>query len=114
MPLLVLGGARAARYDDIQAQLCLFVSERIPQKATNSQISAKNSIQKEKKYTMVLGEFLTVTELSKSLRVSRSCIYGLVRRGILPSGLKLGHSRRWCVADVQTALDSMKEATNND
>ena len=58
---------------------------------------------------MALGEFLTANELSKSLRVSRSCIYGLVRRGILPSGLKFGHSRRWCVADVQQALSNMKE-----
>ena len=58
---------------------------------------------------MALGEYLTANELAKSLRVSRSCIYGLVRRGVLPSGLKLGHIRRWPLSAVQQALDAMKE-----
>ena len=58
---------------------------------------------------MVLGEFVTATELARTLKMSRSCIYGLVRRGILPSGLKLGHCRRWSLSDVQQALQAMKE-----
>ncbi len=57
---------------------------------------------------MALGEYLTVNELAKSLRVSRSCIYGLVKRGVLPSGLKLGHARRWPLSAVEQALGVMK------
>lgn len=57
---------------------------------------------------MALGEYVTANELAKSLRVSRSCIYGLIKRGVLPSGLKLGHSRRWPLSAVEQALGVMK------
>ena len=57
---------------------------------------------------MALTEYLTANELAQSLKVSRSCIYGLVRQGILPSGLKLGHSRRWPLSAVEQALGVMK------
>ena len=57
---------------------------------------------------MALGEYVTANELAKSLRVSRSCIYGFVKRGVLPPGLKLGHSRRWPLLAVQQALGDMK------
>lgn len=63
---------------------------------------------------MALGEYVTANELAQSLKVSRSCVYSLIRRGILPSGLKLGHVRRWPLHVVQQALGAMKGALQNE
>lgn len=57
---------------------------------------------------MALETYLTANELASSLRMSRRHVYSLVKRGILPKGVRLGHSRRWSVNDIQTALESMK------
>ena len=60
---------------------------------------------KTKEQSTMLGEYLTASELAQSLKVSRSCVYSLIRRGILPAGLKLGHVRRWPLNVVQQALN---------
>lgn len=59
--------------------------------------------------TQELERYLTATELASTLGVSRSNIFKLAKRGLLPRGLKLGHSRRWSVSDVQQALSAMTD-----
>ena len=51
-----------------------------------------------------LDRFLKPVELAKALGVSRCTVYALVRKGVLPQGVRLGRSRRWRVADIQDAL----------
>ena len=53
---------------------------------------------------MALDEYVTVKQLQQELNMSRSSIYQLCRRGILPQGIRLGRSRRWSIADIQAAL----------
>ena len=52
----------------------------------------------------LLGTYLTATEIAKALKISRSGVYTLVQRGILPPGLLLGGSRRWELSALQQAL----------
>ena len=59
--------------------------------------------------TQELERYLTAAELASTLGVSRSNIFKLAKRGLLPRGLKLGHSRRWSVSDVQQALSAMTD-----
>lgn len=51
-----------------------------------------------------LDAYVDAKELSKSLSLSRTAIFNLARKGVLPRGLKLGHSRRWRLSEVQEAL----------
>lgn len=52
-----------------------------------------------------LDSYVTASDLAKSLGIARSSLYGFIRRGLLPKGIRLGHSRRWCVADVRAWLE---------
>ena len=55
-----------------------------------------------------LEKFMSATELSKAFSISRSNIFKLARRGVLPRGILIGHSRRWAVSDIERALQAMK------
>ena len=55
-----------------------------------------------------LGQYLNASQLAQSLGLSRSAIYHLKREGKLPSGVKIGRSRRWSVKDIQATLQAMK------
>ena len=48
--------------------------------------------------------YITASEVAQILQVTRSTVYNLVRKGILPAGIKLGHSRRWKLSEVKAAL----------
>lgn len=52
-----------------------------------------------------MTEYVTAPELAKALRISRCGLYALVRRGELPSGFRLGRSRRWDMSQVKTFLE---------
>ena len=52
-----------------------------------------------------MKKYVTASELAKILRISRCGLYALIRRGELPSGFKLGRSRRWDMSQVRTWLD---------
>lgn len=54
-----------------------------------------------------LDSYVGVRELGKALGLSRNGVLSLCRKGVLPEGRKLGHSRRWRVADVNEALASV-------
>ena len=45
-------------------------------------------------------QYLTLKDLCKRLKLAQSTIFGLLRQGKFPRGLKIGRSRRWN-ADVK-------------
>lgn len=55
-----------------------------------------------------LGAFVNAKELSRALGLSRTGLYSLCRRGELPAGIRIGHSRRWCVSEVKDWLQAKK------
>ena len=59
-----------------------------------------------------LDRYVSPKELARALGLSRETLYGLMRRGILPEGAKLGRSRRWRVSDIQAALAQCELGVN--
>ena len=53
--------------------------------------------------------FVNSKELSQALGISRSGLFQLVRRGALPQGYRLGHSRRWCLDEVKDWLKAQQK-----
>lgn len=52
--------------------------------------------------------YVTCGTLARELEVSESTVYEMVRRGVLPTPVKLSNGCvRWCWADVQAALGSL-------
>ena len=47
---------------------------------------------------------LTVDDVAALLRLSKNTVYVLIRRGEFPVGLKIGHARRWRMAELQNFL----------
>lgn len=58
-----------------------------------------------------LGAFMNAQQLSQTLGISRSGLFQLVRRGALPQGYRLGHSRRWLLSEI---MDWLKEHQKGD
>ena len=54
---------------------------------------------------MELSSYVNAKTLAKSLGISRVGLLSLVKRGEFPAGVKLGHSRRWSVAQISAWLD---------
>ena len=52
-----------------------------------------------------LGTFLTASEIARALGISKSGIFNLIRRGEFPAGVKIGKSRRWNMAEIQSWLE---------
>ena len=56
--------------------------------------------------------YLSCASLAHELDVSESTVNDMVKRGILPKPIKLSSGCvRWCWADVQIALASMKDCS---
>jgi predicted DNA-binding transcriptional regulator AlpA len=54
--------------------------------------------------------YLSCASLAHELDVSETTVQDMVRRGVLPKPLKLsGGCVRWCWADVEAALASLKQ-----
>lgn len=56
-------------------------------------------------------QYLTLKDLCKRLKLAQSTIFGLLRQGKFPRGLKIGRSRRWN-ADEVIAWVEAQEAMN--
>jgi len=52
-------------------------------------------------------QLLRPKDLCDKLRISRSNLYEMVRRGDLPRPQKLGRSSVWRIEDVSVALDKL-------
>ena len=57
--------------------------------------------------------FMNAQQLSQALGISRSGVFQLVRRGALPKGYQLGHSRRWCLGEVKDWLREQQQKGEN-
>jgi len=51
--------------------------------------------------------YITMNDLTAMLKVSRTGILGLIRKGILPQGIKLGKIKRWPLSTVQECLQRL-------
>lgn len=56
-----------------------------------------------------VGAFMNAQQLSQALGISRSGLFQLVRRGALPAGYMIGHSRRWCLDEVKEWLRTQQK-----
>lgn len=52
-----------------------------------------------------LGTFLTASEIAKAFGISKSGVFNLLKRGDFPAGVKIGRSRRWNMAEIQSWLE---------
>ena len=52
-----------------------------------------------------LDTYVDAATLARTLGVSRSGLYQLRKKGIMPCGIQLGRSRRWSVREVRTWLE---------
>ncbi len=59
--------------------------------------------------------YVTCGTLARELEVSESTVYEMVRRGVLPSPVKLSNGCvRWCWADVQAALGALSAGRSSE
>ena len=56
--------------------------------------------------TAKLDNYATAKQIAQALVLSKSGFYSLCRRGQLPAGVKVGHSRRWRIDEVNAWLDN--------
>ncbi len=59
--------------------------------------------------TVKIEGYITVNEIAELLQVSRSTLYALIQRGKFPAGVKIGHSRRWHVRELNEYLASVSQ-----
>lgn len=52
-----------------------------------------------------LDIYVDAATLAKTLNVSRSGLYQLRKKGLMPAGVQLGRSRRWSVREVKAWLE---------
>ncbi|MBR1436927.1 MAG: helix-turn-helix domain-containing protein [Synergistaceae bacterium] len=51
-----------------------------------------------------LNTYATAKQLAQLLGLSKSGFYALYKRGQIPRGIKIGHARRWNLAEFQAWL----------
>ena len=52
------------------------------------------------------NELLTVNEVAEYLKISKSSVFNLSRKGELPHGIKIGGLRRWNVEELEAFVKS--------
>ena len=57
-----------------------------------------------------LDSYVDAATLAHSLGVSRSGLYQLRKKGLLPGGIQLGRSRRWAVKEIHDWLSRKTNA----
>ena len=56
---------------------------------------------------------VTVEEAARRLALSRTTLYQQIRRGVIPS-VRIGHSRRIPVIDLERYVDDLRENSHSD
>jgi excisionase family DNA binding protein len=56
---------------------------------------------------------VTVEEAARRLALSRTTLYQQIRRGVIPS-VRIGHSRRIPVIDLERYVDDLREHSHSD
>lgn len=52
--------------------------------------------------------FISLKELADILRVNTRTVYRLIQKGLVPHPVKVGHSVRFPVSDVEACIEKMK------
>lgn len=50
-------------------------------------------------------EFLTSSEISETLRITKAGLFKLIKAGKFPAGLRLGRNHRWRKEDIKKWVD---------
>lgn len=58
----------------------------------------------------MIEEHISAKGISQKLGISRSAVFALVKRNILPKGILIGGSRRWAVSEIEEVIAKLKEA----
>lgn len=51
---------------------------------------------------------LTITDIMKMLRVSKATVYNLIKRGQIPSPIKIGGGTRWRNNDIESYITALE------
>lgn len=51
-----------------------------------------------------MSSLLDARQVARILRVSKRTVYNLMRKGILPKGALIGHSRRWTEDEIKKVV----------
>ena len=68
------------------------------------------NVEKGGKNTMAI---LKISDVARRYGVSKTCIRNYMNEGILPSGFKIGHSRRWLSEDLDRFDKEQNEKQKN-
>lgn len=60
--------------------------------------------------TTVSERFISLQELAKLLSVNARTVYRLIQSGLIPKPVKIGHSVRFPVSDVEMYIEHLKES----
>jgi len=52
--------------------------------------------------------FISLKEFAGILRVNTRTVYRLIQRGLVPRPVKVGHSVRFLVSDVEACIEELK------
>jgi len=52
--------------------------------------------------------FISLKEFAGILRVNTRTVYRLIQRGLVPQPVKVGHSVRFLVSDVEACIEELK------
>jgi predicted DNA-binding transcriptional regulator AlpA len=76
----------------------------------SAELTARGDLAAARRQRVETGELLTITELSRRLRVSVGCIRAWRLRGEGPPAIRVGSSLRWDLAEVEAWIDSQRES----
>lgn len=62
---------------------------------------------------MIGTEYVNDFALAQYLGISRNTVHSFAKRGILPQGIRLGHSRRWSISEVKQWLNQSSDKKEN-
>ena len=54
-------------------------------------------------------QFIKASDLARYLNITVASVYNYARQGIIPSGVKIGKSRRWDLDEVKAFIEMRKE-----
>lgn len=54
-------------------------------------------------------ELLDAKEVARRFGLSKAGIFNLVKKGIFPAGVKIGHSRRWSSFEIADWLEAKRQ-----
>ena len=57
-----------------------------------------------------MSNFLTMKELAAQLKVTKTTLFSLMKRGQFPAGIRIGRCRRWNIDEIDRWAEAQQEA----